>query len=364
MNYIFESGRKIHMNKKFFLGSLAMIVALPVIVEPVQAKEVVAEISQDFKDVPKTHSVYKEIMAMRDQGIINGYPENMFRPAQSISRVHTAALFVRSLDLPPVRAGKEFKDVPKSNAYYNDVQTVYRAGIFDGKSNGTFGVSDNLTRAQMAKVLVNAFGLDIQKGYIFSDVDEDNWAKDYISTLYMHGITTGSNGRYMPDQPVSRAHYSTFLFRALNPDEAPKPEKPLQPNPLPKPELKPETPNSGWVNVFPKDGTVKPPAGWSESMLIQHEQKIKDTVFNHSPKKGSGQSFGRSSMLVSNYDNPESLQALAQSFKNINSDMTVDEWVADVNKAIETGEAVIARDNSYGVCIMYYEGYAILIFIR
>ena len=54
-------------------------------------------------------------------------------------------------------------------------------------------------------------------------------------------------------------------------------------------------------------------------------------------------------MLVSNYDNPEALQNLAQSFKIINSDMTVEEWIADVNKAIETGEAVIARDNSYGV---------------
>ena len=54
-------------------------------------------------------------------------------------------------------------------------------------------------------------------------------------------------------------------------------------------------------------------------------------------------------MLVSNYNNPEALQNLAQSFKIINSDMTVEEWIANVNKAIETGEAVIARDNSYGV---------------
>ena len=69
-------------------------------------------------------------------------------------------------------------------------------------------------------------------------------------------------------------------------------------------------------------------------------------------------------MLVSNYNNPEALQNLAQSFKIINSDMTVEEWIADVNKAIETGEAVIARDNSYGVCIKYYNGKAIIIFIK
>lgn len=56
------------MSKKLFLGSLAMTVALPVIVVPVQAQEFRTEVSQDFKDVPKTHSAYKEIMAMREQG--------------------------------------------------------------------------------------------------------------------------------------------------------------------------------------------------------------------------------------------------------------------------------------------------------
>lgn len=63
----------------------------------------------------------------------------------------------------------------------------------------------------MAKVLVSAFGLDIQKGYIFNDVFVNNWAKDYISTLYMNGITVGSNGKFMPNEPVSRVQYATFL---------------------------------------------------------------------------------------------------------------------------------------------------------
>lgn len=237
---VIEHGRKIHMSKKLFLGTLAMMLATPVIVAPVQAEEVSTKVLPDFKDVPKSHSAYKEIMAMRDKKIINGYPDNTFRPAQSISRVHTASLFVRSMDLKPVRAGKEFKDVPKSSPYYNDVQTVYRAGIFDGNTNGMFGINDNLTRGQMAKVLVNAFELKIEKGYIFSDVGADNWAKDYISTLYVHGITVGSNGLYKPNDPVSRAHYAAFLYRALNPDDAPKPEKPLEPTPIPKPEPKPD----------------------------------------------------------------------------------------------------------------------------
>lgn len=344
------------MSKKLFLISLATTVALPVIVAPVKAQEVSTEASQDFKDVPKSHSAYREIMTMRDQGIINGYPDNTFRPAQSISRVHTASLFVRSLDLKPVRNGKEFKDVPKSNEYYNAVQTVYRAGIFDGKSDGTFGINDKLTRAQMAKVLVNAFELEIQPGYIFTDIGADNWAKDYISTLYMNGITTGSNGEYMPSKAVSRAHYSAFLFRALYPEQAPTPEKPLEPNPVPKPEPpksdpKPETQITG--NPFPKAEDVKQPAGWTEEKMKENAVIMEYAVFERSPKRGSGTSFGTTHYLLSDFDDPAFLKMVENRLKGNNGTMTINEYVADVNEALKTGKPVIARDYTYGVYAEY-----------
>ena len=193
----------------------------------------------DFLDVPKTHPMYKEIMTMRTEGVINGYQDNSFKPSQAITRANVAALFVRSLDLKPIRAGKEFKDVPASSAYYENVQTVYRAGIFDGNADGTFGISDKLTRAQMSKVLVNAFGLKVEKGYIFEDIAENHWYKDYVATLYVNGITAGSKGKYMPNQTVTRAQYATFLYRALHPEQVTKPTKPLQSKP---PVVKPAPP--------------------------------------------------------------------------------------------------------------------------
>ena len=51
-NYI-KNRRNIQMKKMLFLGSLEMIVSLPVMVAPVQAQEVGAEVSQDFTDISK-----------------------------------------------------------------------------------------------------------------------------------------------------------------------------------------------------------------------------------------------------------------------------------------------------------------------
>lgn len=228
------------MKKSFiaalFFSTALVTAAIPVTPAPAHANEVE---KADFLDVPKTHLMYKEIMTMRTEGVINGYPDNSFRPSQAITRSEVAALSVRSLDLKPIRAGKEFKDVPASSVHYENVQAVYRAGIFDGNTDGTFGISDKLTRAQMSKVLVNAFGLKVEKGYIFEDIAENHWYKDYVATLYVNGITMGCQGKYMPTQSVTRAQYATFLFRALHPEQVTKPEKPLQSKP---PVVKPAPP--------------------------------------------------------------------------------------------------------------------------
>lgn len=183
----------------------------------------------DFKDVSPEQGMYTEIMQMRDEGIISGYSDNTFRPSQAISWVQVAALLNRSLDLKPVREGKEFFDVPKISPHYENVQAVYMAGIFDGNSNGKFGAADHLTRAQMSKVLVNAFNLKVEKGFIFDDIYESHWYKDYVATLYSNGNTAGYNGKFMPNYLVTRAQYATFLFRSLYPENAVKPSKPLQP---------------------------------------------------------------------------------------------------------------------------------------
>lgn len=45
----------------------------------------------------------------------------------------------------------------------------------------------------------------MQEGYIFSDVGASHWAKDYIASLYMSGLTVGSGGgKYAPQDTVSR----------------------------------------------------------------------------------------------------------------------------------------------------------------
>ncbi|HEY9569777.1 MAG TPA: alpha/beta fold hydrolase [Metalysinibacillus sp.] len=194
------------MKSKLFLATLAATTFIPA---------VVAQAAQGpFDDVPANHPYAKEIGAMKEAGIITGNA-NQFKPSQAVSREHAVLMLSRALPLAPIREGKTFLDVPATSTYADVIAKAYRAGVIDGAGDN-FKPKQVITRAQMAKMLVQAFHLQprTDKGD-FTDVAKDHWAKDYINILASHGITTGDNGKFKPNEPVTRAHMAVFLQRAM-----------------------------------------------------------------------------------------------------------------------------------------------------
>lgn len=201
---------------KFIVAATALALATPAMVAAFDTQAVEAvTYTKTFTDVPATNTYYNMIHTMAQEGIINGYPDGTFKPANAINRQQVVSLLNRALDLKPIRPATSFKDVMPSNGYYNDIQAVYRAGIVDGVS-GSFNPGNSLTRAQMAKMLVNAFDLGEPKGKNpFTDT-KGQWYEDYVTALFESGITTGTTATtFEPNKTVSRQHYAVFLYRAL-----------------------------------------------------------------------------------------------------------------------------------------------------
>ncbi|MFF2179040.1 S-layer homology domain-containing protein [Lysinibacillus sp. NPDC058147] len=93
---------------------------------------------------------------------------------------------------------------------------LQRAGIVDG-SNGAFQPNAYITGAQMAKILVLAFGLTPEGNNTFKDVDPSHWASGYIATLADHNIALGDeNGNFRPNENLTRAQFTAFMYRALD----------------------------------------------------------------------------------------------------------------------------------------------------
>ncbi len=174
--------------------------------------------AQSFTDVPATHTYYTEIEEMKELGVINGYENQQFRPGNDILRKHVAALIAKSVDLPVKRPATTFADVSPASSYYETIQQLYQAGVIDGDvRNGQryYHPDASLTRAHLAKILSLAYELEAKGSATFLDVDPNHWSADYIDRLYTNHITTGNNGRFLPNHAVTRQHFATFMYRAL-----------------------------------------------------------------------------------------------------------------------------------------------------
>lgn len=100
------------------------------------------------------------------------------------------------------------------------------AGIFNGVSDTTFGLKDEMNRAQFAKVAALITGIEVNKDLktsSFSDVKSDDaangYALPYIEALKTAGITEGyGEGTYNPAGKVTKEQLATFLVRVLGKD--------------------------------------------------------------------------------------------------------------------------------------------------
>jgi len=200
------------MKNKLFLATIAAAVAIPAMVAPIQADAVV---QKPFKDIAKSSPYYDIIHDMRDKGIISGYENGTFRANESISRKHAAALIGRAKELKSTVPFVQFKDVSKSNPYFNDIKKLQQAGIFKADAKGNFNPNQPISRAEMAKILTVSFDLKAKDAKDFPDVPENHPSYNDVKALYSNGVTTGDDGLFKPDASLTRAHYAVFMHRAM-----------------------------------------------------------------------------------------------------------------------------------------------------
>lgn len=171
-----------------------------------------------FTDIPADYAYYNEIRFLKDLGYIKGDIDGKFNPGQTLSREHAAVILSRVFNLDTSVAGaQKFSDVPTTHRYFKEINAIAAANLVGGKGDGTFDPAGQLTRAQMAAILVKAYELQGESANKFKDVPANHWAYKQVHILANHKITTGNEkGNFEPNKPVNRAQFSAFLYRAIN----------------------------------------------------------------------------------------------------------------------------------------------------
>lgn len=113
-------------------------------------------------------------------------------------------------------SGVDFEDI-KSHWAEKEIKEMAAMGYVKG-SNGKFRPNDNITRAEFISILVRILGLNSSSiNNPFTDIKETDWFYKDILTAYNKGLIKGySDGRFMPNAPIKRQEIAVILGNLLD----------------------------------------------------------------------------------------------------------------------------------------------------
>ena len=171
-----------------------------------------------FTDIAN-HANKQEIDYLANRYVIQG-SDGLFNPSQSITRAQFAVMIARALGVTASQK-TSFTDI-QGQWYEQNVQALFEAGIVNGTTKTTFNPTAPLTRqhaaAMMARVLRYA-GLDQSNSYTLTYEDAALIGKDYVADIawiQALNIMSGSNGNFYPNNNLTRAQMAKILKRTLN----------------------------------------------------------------------------------------------------------------------------------------------------
>lgn len=118
-------------------------------------------------------------------------------------------------------AGNEapFKDLDKAATWSRDsILQAKLLGLFEGDAQGNFRPGDQITRQEMAKILVQLLKLPLETttASSFADVDSKAWSAAYIEAALKAGIMQGyGNGKFDPQAVMTREQLAIVIVKAL-----------------------------------------------------------------------------------------------------------------------------------------------------
>lgn len=113
--------------------------------------------STNFKDIGTSHRAYAEIDYLVNLGYVNGVSSTHFVPSQQVTRAQAAAMLGRSLKLDGAQRATKFKDVSSGNFASGYITEMVERGIINGYPDNTFRPYKVLTRGEMAILINRAF---------------------------------------------------------------------------------------------------------------------------------------------------------------------------------------------------------------
>ena len=171
-----------------------------------------------FSDLPTDHWAHDAIVYCAENGIVKGRTDGTFDPEGSIKRDEVAAMLDRAFDAAEIEK-VAFKDVTEG-WYVKEVLSAAGKGLFVGYPEGTFCPENAITRQDAMIVISRLLNVKGEAADLkdFKDANAvGSWAVAEVAGVVKADVIEGyEDGTLRPTNNITRAEFAKIMFEVLS----------------------------------------------------------------------------------------------------------------------------------------------------
>lgn len=177
-----------------------------------------------FKDIANLAWAKESIESLAAREVINGFGDKSFKPGSNVTRAEFVKMLMQAFDLADSGATSLLKDVKAGAWYYSSIATAEKLGIVKGKTDGSFGVNDPISRQEITVMVYRAAQL------LKADLSGEGTAKPFkdgsaiaayaseaVAAVAKAAIVNGMpDGSFAPKSQATRGEAAVMIYRLFN----------------------------------------------------------------------------------------------------------------------------------------------------
>jgi hypothetical protein len=171
-----------------------------------------------FLDVPASDPAARALWYLKSGGVLEGYPDGTFRPAETLTRAALISLIgkVNNSNPQPYFNSDCFKDVG-TEPYARFVCSAKRNGWVTGYSGNLFKPDNEVSKAEALKITMTVFGFKpVSSEISFENFREILWYQPYLDFAREKKWLWSGFDVLRIDEPITRVEAAELLYNIIS----------------------------------------------------------------------------------------------------------------------------------------------------
>ncbi|EKD92872.1 MAG: hypothetical protein ACD_28C00317G0032 [uncultured bacterium] len=171
-----------------------------------------------FVDLDEEYPYYNAITLLKERGILQGYPDGTVQPGRVVSRVEALKLILEVSSETLISGSTVvFPDTDPAQWYSSYVATAQSKGVVQGYPDGLFRPAQEVNRVEFTKMLLKGLGIDVDPVVLenpYEDVSYLDWYAPYANFIKQSNLSPWIEN-LQPSEPMTRGEVAEMIYRVL-----------------------------------------------------------------------------------------------------------------------------------------------------